>query len=222
MKVLVVDDNPIVRAGLHAMLEDIDLVQEVEEASNGQLALDAIRAGAHDVVFLDVRMPVVDGLTVLKELDGGVPVVMLTHSEEPDIIRECLSSGARGYLVHGTFGEGELVSALTTCLNGGMVLSPAAVPVALAPASIGGEPTQAAAAAQEWGLTQREQELMDALAEGLSNAAIAARLFLSEKTVKNHLNRIYAKLSVSSRSEAIVKWLGRSVPRGLATTSAPG
>lgn len=210
MKVLVVDDNPIVRAGLQAMLEDVTIVESVGEASNGAMALEELRSNDYDVVFLDVRMPVMDGLEALRHIDHEVPVVMLTHSEEPDIIRETLNAGARGYLVHGTFGEGELVSALTTCLNGGMVLSPAAVSVALSPAGAGADGAAGTGPGQrgaEFGLTPREEELLGALSEGLSNAAIAKRLFLSEKTVKNHLNRIYAKLQVSSRGEAIVIWL---------------
>jgi DNA-binding NarL/FixJ family response regulator len=205
MKVLVVDDNPVVRMGLTAMLSDVGLVAHVAEASNGVQALEMIQREAFDVVFLDVRMPVLDGLGVLERLDGSVPAVMLTHSEEPDVIAEALRRGARGYLVHGAFGEGELVSALTTCVNGGMVLSPAAVEVAVR----GTSAPPAVPARPDLGLTDRECELLDALAEGLSNAAIAEKLFVSEKTVKNHLNRIYPKLAVTSRSEAIVRWLSR-------------
>jgi DNA-binding NarL/FixJ family response regulator len=204
MRVLVVDDNPVVRLGLATMLADVDLVAEVLEASNGVEALRVLDGGDVDAVFLDVRMPVLDGLGVLERLDGSVPVVMLTHSEEPDVFAEALRRGARGYLVHGAFGEGELVSALTTCVNGGMVLSPAAVDVAVRGAAGVSEPAR-----PDLGLTDRECELLDALADGLSNAAIAQRLFVTEKTVKNHLNRIYPKLGVSTRSEAIVMWLGR-------------
>lgn len=204
MRVLVVDDNPVVRLGLATMLADVDLVAEVLEASNGVEALRVLDGGDVDAVFLDVRMPVLDGLGVLERLDGSVPVVMLTHSEEPDVIAEALRRGARGYLVHGAFGEGELVSALTTCVNGGMVLSPAAVDVAVRGTAGVSEPAR-----PDLGLTDRECELLDALADGLSNAAIAQRLFVTEKTVKNHLNRIYPKLGVSTRSEAIVMWLGR-------------
>ncbi|WP_426562832.1 response regulator [Angustibacter sp. McL0619] len=207
MKVLVVDDNPVVRLGLTAMLSDVGLVEQVQEAANGVQALELLGSERFDVVFLDVRMPVLDGLGVLEQLDGTVPAVMLTHSEEPDVIAEALRRGARGYLVHGAFGEGELVSALTTCVNGGMVLSPAAVEVAVHGGSAGR--AQTAPARPDFGLTGRECELLDALSEGLSNAAIASKLFVSEKTVKNHLNRIYPKLAVTSRSEAIVRWLGR-------------
>jgi DNA-binding NarL/FixJ family response regulator len=205
MRVLVVDDNPVVRAGLSAMLGDQPAVSEVVEASNGQLALDLLAEGGIDMMFLDVRMPVLDGLGVLERMDAAVPVIMLTHSEEPAVIRETLRLGARGYLVHGSFDEAELTSALSTCRHGGMVLSPSAAGVAMQPA--GSAP--AAAATEDFGLTEREQQLIAELADGLGNAAIAQRLFLSEKTVKNHLNRIYAKMGVSSRAEAIVRWLGR-------------
>lgn len=203
MRILVVDDNPIVRAGLRTMLTDLPEVHEVVEAADGRKALDAVATQpAFDVVFLDVRMPVLDGLGTLREL-GGTPVVMLTSSEEPEIVQQALGLGAKGYLVHGEFGETELVGALRTCSAGGMVLSPPAAAALVQPAATAAPERQAA----RFALTAREVELVEALAQGLSNAQIAGRLYLSEKTVKNHLNRIYAKMAVTSRSEAIVAWL---------------
>lgn len=204
MKVLVVDDNPIVRLGLRAILTDLPEVTEVVEAADGRQALAAATGARFDLIFLDVRMPVLDGLGTLREL-GDTPVVMLTSSEEPETIRQALALGARGYLVHGEFGEAEVAAALRTCSAGGIVLSP---PAAVALAETGARPGPETGAGR-FGLTAREGELMDALAEGLSNAQIAGRLYLSEKTVKNHLNRIYPKLAVTSRAEAIVVWLQR-------------
>ncbi len=204
MRVLVVDDNPIVRIGLRTMLADLPQVTEVVEAANGEQALAAV-AGADrfDVVLLDVRMPVMDGLTALQGMQG-IPVVMLTSAEDGDTVRRALALGAKGYLVHGEFGEAELLAALATCSQGGMVLSPPAAEAMTAPPSAPAPPQDRAA---RLGLTAREAELVGALADGLSNAQIAKRLFLSEKTVKNHLNRIYTKMAVASRTEAIVAWL---------------
>lgn len=204
MRVLVVDDNPIVRIGLRTMLADLPQVTEVVEAANGEQALAAVAgADGFDVVLLDVRMPVMDGLTALQGMQG-IPVVMLTSAEDGDTVRRALALGAKGYLVHGEFGEAELLAALATCSQGGMVLSPPAAEAMTAPPPAPAPPQDRAA---RLGLTAREAELVGALADGLSNAQIAKRLFLSEKTVKNHLNRIYTKMAVASRTEAIVAWL---------------
>ncbi|MGO0575678.1 response regulator transcription factor [Ornithinimicrobium panacihumi] len=236
-RVLVVDDNPIVRMGLRMMLEAMDEVGEVVEAGDGHQALAELGKGGLDVAFLDVRMPGKDGLAVLRETETGTPLVMLTHSDEPSIIKEALSLGAVGYLVHGSFEAAELHGALCTSVRGGAVLSPQAALVALSAATAGPDPTSAATGADagpggagrppaaadpiadppdagtptrpNLGLTRREVELMDQLVRGGSNAEIARVLFLSEKTVKNHLGRIYAKLGVPSRAGAIVAWLER-------------
>lgn len=211
LRVLVVDDNPIVRAGLTMTLGSLDMVRDVVEAPDGSSALQELADGDVDVAFLDVRMPVLDGVEVLRRRECTTPVVMLTHTDEPAIIRECLRLGATGYLVHGSFETEQLRAALTTAVNGGAVLSPAAARTMLAgdvpPAEAGapGGPHER----PDLGLTPREVELVDCLAEGLSNGEIARRLFLSEKTVKNHLGRIYAKLGVGSRSAAVVRWLER-------------
>ncbi|KNX38351.1 response regulator transcription factor [Luteipulveratus halotolerans] len=203
MRVLVVDDNEVVRAGLGAVLTSIESC-EVVEAADGVDALAQLQQSQFDLALLDVRMPRKDGLAVLREFDGSVPIVMLTHSDDRDIVREALASGARGFLVHGTITSQEVVSAVHTCVSGGLVLSPTAAEVMLSPAEHA-DPGRR----DTLGLTPREIELMSLLCDGLSNRDIAGRLFLSEKTIKNHLNRIYAKLAVANRGAAIVAWLGR-------------
>lgn len=138
-----------------------------------------------------------DGLAVLKEL-SDIPVVMLTGADDERTIREAMASGAKGYLVNGEYGEAELRAALSMCPKGGKVLSPTASELT------SGAPTDPGT---RFEFTPRERGLMEALSEGLSNQQIARRLFLSEKTVKNHLNRMYVKMGVGSRAEAIVAWL---------------
>lgn len=229
MKVLVVDDNPIVLRGMQTLLEDVPEVRDVLTAVNGRDAL--ARLAQHDdvdLVCLDVRMPLLDGLGVLDAVAADLPVIMLTHSEEPAVIAEALAKGARGYLVHGTFGVDELVSALRTCVRGGMVLGQDAASVMLrrqagggaapAPAdtgSVGSGATTVAVSRLRGRLTDREVEIVQAVVRGLSNAAVGAELYLTEKTVKNHLNRIYAKVGVRSRTELVAAWHGTCGPAGL-------
>jgi DNA-binding NarL/FixJ family response regulator len=207
VRVLVADDNPVVRAGMVAMLGDLDMVDEVVTAADGAAALKHASEPGIGAVFLDVRMPFLSGLEVLAGLDGSVPVVMLTHSQEPEIVREALERGARGYLVHGTFSEEDLVAALRVCSQGGLLIGPA-VAHAFLP---GGSPAPSGPPRELLAqLTRREVEIMSALADGLSNAAIAKTLFLSEKTVKNHLNRVYVKCGFRTRAEAVSAWHGHS------------
>jgi DNA-binding NarL/FixJ family response regulator len=207
MKVLVADDNPVIRVGMTVMLADLDGVGQVLTAADGVEALRQCREHRPDALFLDVRMPFKSGLDVLAELDGDVAVVMLTHSDAPDLVRQALQRGARGYLVHGTFTESDLIAALRVCAHGGLLMGPGVADVLLG--SVGAPPADAGPPAHlTTQLTDREQEVMRSVARGLSNGQIARELFLSEKTVKNHLNRIYVKLGFRSRAEAVAAWHG--------------
>ncbi|TRW43526.1 response regulator [Georgenia yuyongxinii] len=209
MKVLVVDDNPIVRLGVRAALEQVEEVGEVCEAADGRAAVDAVAADPPDVVLLDVRMPRMSGLEVLDVIAASTPTLMLTHSEDPEIVREALRAGARGYLVHGEIGPRELAGALRTCLSGGLVLSRQATGVMAVTSGgpTGVNPLRAA-------LTEREAEVLEAAAQGLSNDEIARAQFLAPRTVKNYLNATYPKLGVHNRAEAIVAWLDAEAGRG--------
>jgi DNA-binding NarL/FixJ family response regulator len=204
--VLVADDNPIVRAALCGHLAATDGMRVVAEAADGREALAAARRHAPAVTLLDHRMPIADGLSVLPDLCRLSAVLVLTSDPDPGLIARMLHGGARGYLVHGTFTPDELTRAVAAVAAGQGWLSPVAVAVATAemrsrpvPRSLRGR----------FGLTRREEDVLDLLAEGLSNAAIAHRLLLTEKTVKNHLHHAYAKLRVTSRSEALLRWTGR-------------
>ncbi|MGL4173866.1 MAG: response regulator [Actinomycetota bacterium] len=210
MKVLVVDDNPIMIRGMRALLTEVSSVVEVLTAVNGQDALIVLeKCPDIDVVCLDVRMPLMDGISVVQRIGGRWPVIMLTHSDDRGVIEKALDAGARGYLVHGTFGVPELTSALLTCRAGGLVLGkgPAAV---IRERTVSGGPLPGEVLAGV--LTEREGQIANGVARGLSNAQVGRELFLSEKTVKNNLNRIYAKVGVRSRTELVAVWHG-TVPR---------
>lgn len=207
-KVLVVDDNAIVRAGLQAVLGRVDTVDEVLEAENAFTALEMTSAHSPDIILLDVSMPPGrSGLDILPELVGSASVIMLTSMKDPALIRRALDAGARGYLVHGQLGVNEVAGAIETCRHGGLVLGREAADVMLHP-SDDNRPNPLRER-----LTDREAEILDLAADGLSNAEIAGRLFLSERTVKNYLNAAYPKIHVHNRSEAVSAWLGRGQGR---------
>jgi len=219
VRVLVADDNPIVRAGLVALLGLDDAVEVCGEASSGPEALAATRCQSPDVVLLDVRMPGGDGLSVLAELSTRTRVLMLTYSDEPEVVSTALARGATGYLVHGTFDGSELLTAVKDTAAGRVRLSPPAAAVLLArplapsqpvltatlPAAA---PTALESALAGYNLSRRELDVCELLVSGAGNAEIAEALFIEPKTVKNHINHIFAKLGVSTRAQAIARCLG--------------
>ena len=255
LRVLVADDNPVVRAGLTALLGGHPDMEVVAEASNGTEAVSAAERVHPDVVLLDVRMPGTDGLTALPQLVLLAPVMMLTYSSEPEVVRQALSRGASGYLVHGGFTTEELAEAVravgrravgrrTVGTGAGaadsLVVSyePSEYSSHLQPfmallpkgpetprTRLGHAATPAAhdrnrpdfglssRPRPDFGLSSREVEVMDLIATGMNNQQIAATCFISEKTVKNHINRIFAKLHSVTRSEAIARWLGTARER---------
>lgn len=216
IRVLVVDDNPVVRSGLTALLEAGGEAEVVGQAGDGRQAIEMTERLKPDLVLLDVRMPLVDGVTAAQTLSKLTRVLMLTYTEDPEVIRSAVRNGASGYLVHGQFTADELAAAVRETAAGvSNPLSRIAVSALMAAVK---EPVPSAggrAADQErFGLSAREAEVMDLIAQGRVNRQIAAELFLTEKTVKNHVNRIFAKLAVENRAAAIARWLGTAVEDG--------
>ncbi|MEV5984532.1 response regulator transcription factor [Streptomyces sp. NPDC052051] len=254
LRVVVADDNPVVRAGLTALLSGRQDLEVVAEAADGRQACELAVQHRPDVVLLDVRMPGVDGISALPHLVRIAPVLMMTYSREAEIVCEALRLGAGGYLVHGEFTADQLVAAVRDIRAGRAHLTPTASNALLASlrggASAGGgqlpeglgttltapvehpatelnerqfavmpsheqagvahsspgsaAPSGAGEALGE--LSQREVEVMELIASGMTNQQIAATCFISQKTVKNHINRIFAKLNAQSRGEAIALW----------------
>lgn len=241
-RVVVVDDNVVVRSGLVSLLEASG-IEVVGEAGDGRTAIEIVERVRPDLVLLDVQMPLVDGVTAAQTLSRVTRVIMLTYTEDPRTVREAIGNGASGYLVHGQFSAQRLADAVHGALRGANPLSEAAVsalvgalrevsarpdpPDADPGAESGGEPDgdpaagarppgrPAGAASDEgerrvarFGLSARELDVMRLIVQGRTNVEIAGHLFLAEKTVKNHVNRIYAKLGVTSRAAAIAQWMG--------------
>ncbi|MPY80350.1 MAG: response regulator [Actinophytocola sp.] len=226
LRVMVVDDNPIVRSGLVSLLEAGGEVEIAAEAGDGRQAIElASTVGDLDLILLDVRMPEMDGVAAVEQLSKRCHVVMLTNTEDAHTVQEAIRNGASGYLVHGTFGVDELQRCIRSAAAGANPLSPPAAAAvmnalrepAAAPPSSSSTLTEQAMPPDDAMLSSREAEVMNLIAQGKANGEIAAELFLSEKTVKNHVNRIYAKLGVTSRGAAIARWTGTDQ-----TSSRPG
>ncbi|WNV85561.1 response regulator transcription factor [Umezawaea sp. Da 62-37] len=215
--VLVVDDNPIVRAALRGFLDCTDSARVVAEAGDGRRAVAFARRLRPAVTLLDHRMPIADGLSVLGELCRYTAVLVLTSDADPVLVSDMLRGGARGYLVHGEFDPDELLRAVLAVSCGQSWLSAPAAAVAVAAVREQADRERAHREQLEsqlqdrirLGLTRREEDVLGLVAEGMSNAAIARRLVLTEKTVKNHLHHAFTKLRVGNRTEAVLRWTGR-------------
>ena len=199
-RVLLVDDHRLVREGLRRTLEDAGF-EVVGEADNGADGLDLAEQLRPHVVLMDVSMPVVDGITATRRMRSRVPdahVVVLTMHADSDLVEKARSAGAAGYLLKDASGD-EVVLAVRRALDGQRTISAgiAGTPTPVLPAD--GDADDDAPA-----LTDRELQILQMLADGCSPAQVAERLFISPKTVRNHLTKVYDKLGVNSRSAAIV------------------
>jgi DNA-binding NarL/FixJ family response regulator len=210
IRVLIADDNAVIRQGVRALLtSSADDIEVVGEAATGREAIDQAEALRPDVVLLDIRMPVMDGVKAAERLATQCKVMMLTYSDDEPMVAGAIRAGAHGYLVHGRFEPDELTRAVRDLAGGKRIVSPSVAPVIFELIACG--ESHDAAPARDSGpdaLTGREREVMTSISRGRSNRDIATELVISEKTVKNHIRAIYDKLGVGSRAEAMAVWLG--------------
>lgn len=201
IEVLVVDDNFVVRSGLVNVLGAAEGLAVVGEASDGDSAIARVQELMPDVVLMDVRMPGMDGIEATRRIASTVPhvrILVVTLSEEPAHLLQAILAGAQGYLVHGRFSAQELAEAVRIVHAGGALITPAIVPELVEltrhPSGSGSTGTMPGSP-----LTEREYAVLDLVRTGHSNRQIARHLGIREKTVKNHIHNIYAKLHVHSR-----------------------
>lgn len=202
IRLLVVDDHPVVRAGIVGLLAGEPDLEVVGEAGDGAQACDLAAALQPDVVLMDLRMPVMDGTTATERILAATPtirvVVLTTYETDADILR-AVEAGATGYLLKDTPRD-DLVAAVRAVAGGETVLAPSVARRLVAGVRNAAER-----------LTARELEVLAAVARGGSNAQIGVELFISEATVKTHLLRVFAKLGVDDRTRAVTVALERGI-----------
>ena len=205
IRVVVVDDHQIVRDGLVALLGALDGLEVVGTAADGKEAVHVVTETSPDVVIMDIQMPELDGIEATRFITGRQPaprVVMLTMNEDDDTVLSAIRAGASGYLLKGS-SAAEVQNAVRAAAAGGMVFGAA---LADRVATYFASARPGAQAAEPFpDLSDRERTVLDLLAAGKSNDAIARELFVSGKTVRNTVSSIYTKLHAAGRGEAIVK-----------------
>ncbi|WP_395361536.1 response regulator [Streptomyces sp. YH02] len=205
IRVVIADDEPLIRAGIRMILTSDPEIEVVAEAANGREAVEATRAHAADVVLLDIQMPVLDGLSALPELRRAAPaarVIVLTTFGERDNVLRTLEYGGAGFLLKDT-APAELIRAVRAAAAGDAYLSPAATRHVVERLATGREAARAEEArGRIAGLSEKERDVLALLGEGLSNADAGKRLHMSEATVKTYVSRILAKLDCENRVQA--------------------
>ncbi len=209
IRVLLVDDQTLVRQGIRMLLMTEEDLEVVGEAENGRQAVDQVAALKPDVILMDVRMPELDGVAATREISQRFPavgVIILTTFDDDEYIFEGLRAGARGYLLKDISSD-EMADAIRTVAGGGALIQPSITRKVLAEfnrmASTPGKPAAHPDLVEP--LTERELDVLRSIAGGLSNKEIAEKLYITEGTVKNHVSSLIAKLNVRDRTQALLR-----------------
>lgn len=213
IRVLLVDDQTLVRQGVRSLLEVAQDIEVIAEAEDGMAALVQIDEHHPDVVLLDLRMPRHDGLWTLRAMrERGieVPVLVLTTFDDDELVLAALRAGARGYLLKDVTLE-QLATAVRTLAADGTLVQPSVTESLLRAVRNGVTPDDKAAVVAE--LTERELEVLRLMAEGYTNRQIAEVLFLAQGTVKNHVSAVLLKMDTTDRTKAVLRALNRGILR---------
>jgi DNA-binding NarL/FixJ family response regulator len=203
-RVLIVDDHPVFRDGLAALLSSLPDMDVVALAADGPDALDAVSTHDIDVVLMDLNLLTTSGVNVTAQITSGPnppAVLVVTMVDDDDTVVAALRAGARGYVLKGATGD-EIATAVRTVANGGAVFGAGVATQVLALNATGGAQHGTHTAD---GLTEREREVLELIAEGASNAQIARALGLTTKTVQNYVSRILDKLHIADRTQAALQ-----------------
>jgi DNA-binding NarL/FixJ family response regulator len=201
--VLVADDHPLFRDGLRSMLATVDDLELLGEAESGEQAVELALSLQPDVVVMDIQMPTVNGIEATRRITADSPhvgVLVLTMFEDDDSVFAAMRAGALGYLLKGS-AQAEIIRAIRAVASGEAIFGPSVAQrlIAFFSSSSDGPPLVFP------DLTGREREILELVARGRANQAIARELFLSQKTVRNHVSNIFTKLHVADRAQAIVR-----------------
>jgi DNA-binding NarL/FixJ family response regulator len=203
VRIVLADDHPVVRRGLRALIDTLEGLEVVGEAADGDEAVREVQLLSPDVVLMDVRMPGIDGVEATRRIRAASPdtaVLVLTMYDEDSTVLTAMQAGASGYLLKGAE-QDEILAAIRAVVAGQTIFGPGVAAQLLD--VLRSTPEDRPAPFPQ--LTEREREILDLLAAGNRTAVIAERLFLSPKTVSNHLTAIFAKLEVADRAGAIVR-----------------
>jgi DNA-binding NarL/FixJ family response regulator len=206
IQLLLVDDQGIIREGLRSLLEAKTDLQIVGEAENGQMAVELALSLRPDVVLMDVRMPIMDGVAATRALTEKAPdikVLVLTTFDDDEYVTQAIRCGAKGYLLKDTPST-ELADAIRAVHKGYTQFGPG-----LIEKTLGGSPLSVEPPPEFAQLTPREQEVLQLIAKGCSNREIAEQLYISERTVKNHVNSVLRRLNLRDRTQVAIlasKW----------------
>ncbi len=207
IRVVIVDDDALVRAGLLMILGGASDIEVVAEAADGRDGLQVVRAHRPDVVLMDIRMPHLDGLDATEAIGSWSDppkVIVLTTFDTDDFIARALGAGASGFLLKDT-PPAAIVDAVRRVADGDPMLSPSVTTRLITQLTAGAAPDRSRTAkARLDGLTDRERDVAVAVGEGLSNAEVAARLYLSVPTVKSHMSHLFTKLGVTTRVQIAI------------------
>jgi DNA-binding NarL/FixJ family response regulator len=207
VRVLLVDDDALVRAGLRIILSSSEDLEVVGEADDGSRAVEAALRHRPDVVLMDIRMPETDGITAtaaLRRLDPAPQVIVLTTFQADEQVMSALRAGASGFLVKDT-PPADIINAVRLVASGDAIISPSVTRTLLTHFGDGAASDRRRAAARRLAtLTAREREVATSIGSGASNADVAATLFMSEATVKAHVSRLFTKLDVTNRVQIAI------------------